>query len=73
MLDIIAVAIRDVESGDGTYWSIALTNGKVMTGLVKPMGDGFYAIETPQPWYFHVSHVVAISLRPPSDIEHSPL
>lgn len=71
MLDVIAVALNDVESWGDAHWSILLSSGKVMTGLIKPMGDGFYAIETPHPWYFHVSHVVAISLNALSDIERS--
>jgi hypothetical protein len=63
MIDVISVALADMDDGGSIQWIVTLTNGELRAGHVNSLGNGYYAIETPRPWYFHVSQVVAVAPR----------
>lgn len=56
-MGVIGVALGDTGFSHQVVWSVVFKTGQKRVGRIKALGDGMYAIEDLQPWYFHTSEV----------------
>lgn len=60
MIDVVAVALKDMANSENVFWAVSLISGERLVGKILPVEDGIYAIGNSTTWYFRATQVVAL-------------